>query len=350
MIRFGKSAGPLLSHKQTFFAANDDLLAEGRRIGAIYADQPQRAACKCCEGALDGTRFTKQDIEYVICARCGHLNGAHEDSDAFCSAVYTEGGGAAYASAYSAADRDAYGARVRDIYRPKADFLRDGLAGCGEDPAALAYADLGAGSGYFVAAMRDLGLGRATGYEVSEVQVALAVTMIAPGAVVRHDLADAVLLAGRIKADVAAMIGVLEHLQRPRETLAAFRDNARVRYLFISVPLFSPSVMVEAVFPQVFQRQLSAGHTHLYTEQSIDWTCREFGLERVAEWWFGTDMVDLYRAVTVELERREETRALSAYWGEMFAPALDDAQIALDRRRTASEVHMLLRFRDKTGR
>ncbi len=346
MIRYGKSAGPLLAHKQGFFSANNELLAEGRRIGAVYVEQPRRATCKCCAAALDGERFVKQGIDYVLCARCGHLNGAHEDSAEFCAAVYTEADGASYAKSYSAGDREAYAARVRDIYRPKAEFLRDALAEAGETSARLRCADFGAGSGYFVAALRDIGWSGAVGYEVSRTQVDLADAMIAPGAIVQHALDDAVDLAATVDADVVSMIGVLEHVQHPRDILAAFGRNPSVRYVFLSVPLFSPCVMLEAVFPDVFQRQLSAGHTHLFTESSIDWLCEEFALDRVAEWWFGTDMVDLFRAVTVELERRAETRTLSDHWGRMIAPALDDAQCALDTRKTASEVHMLLRFRE----
>ncbi len=56
--------------------------------------------------------------------------------------------------------------------------------------------------------------------------------------------------------------------------------------------MFSPSVYFEMVFPTVFHRDLACGHTHLYIDSSLDWTCREFGFERLAEWWFGTDIVD----------------------------------------------------------
>lgn len=344
MIRFGKSAGPLLAHKTGFFSSNDELLAEGNRIGAIYTRQPRRAACKVCAGPLDGARFTKQDIEYVLCARCGHLNGAHEDTAAFCDAVYTGDDGASYAKNYSAADTEAYRARVRDIYSPKVAFLREALAEQGETPENLTYADFGAGSGYMVAAMRQAGCHETTGYEVSRTQVALAEAMIAPGAVVRHALDEATGLAERSAADVVTMIGVLEHLQKPREMLAAVAANPKTRYLFISVPLFSPCVMLEAVFPNVMQRQLSAGHTHLFTESSLDWLCKEFGMTRAAEWWFGTDIVDLFRSVAVELERNAGSRALVPVWRDMIAPAIDDMQGALDTRKLASEVHMLFKL------
>jgi len=97
MIRYGKSSGALLSHKQNFFADNDKLLAEGREIGSIYTDQPRRVNCKCCAEPLDGTSFHKQGIEYILCAHCTHLNGAHQDTDDFCRAVYVDNGGAQYA-------------------------------------------------------------------------------------------------------------------------------------------------------------------------------------------------------------------------------------------------------------
>ncbi len=344
MIRFGKSSGALIAHKQDFFDANDALLAEGARIGTIYRAQSRRDVCKCCAGTLGAPIFSKQSIDYSLCDRCGHLNGGHDDSKAFAAAVYTEDGGANYARTYTADDKEAYHARVTDIYVPKAAFLDEALMGEGTAPEALSYADFGAGSGHFVAAMRARGWTESRGFEVSDVQAALGNSMIEANAILTHTLDQTAPLARSVDADVVSMVGVLEHLQAPRAMLTALRENPRVRYLFISVPLFSPCVFFEMVFPQVFQRQLSAGHTHLYTEASLDWTCREFGMERCAEWWFGTDIVDLFRSVSVELKRHDALRGVSDKWGALFAPAIDEMQLALDRRKLASEVHMLLRF------
>lgn len=343
MIRFGKSSGPLIADKQGFFLNNETLCAETRRIALLYAAQPRRTHCKCCNTRLGAPSFTKNGIDYVLCERCGHLNGAHEDSDAFCAALYTDAGGASYAGTYSAADRDAYRRRVRDIYLPKAEFLRDALAERG-NASRLAYTDLGAGSGYFVAALRELGLERSRGFEVSEVQTALAERNLGAGAVQLLKMEDLLETAAVLDCDVVSMIGVLEHVQQPRRLLRALQHNKRIRYLFISVPLFSPSVFLEMAFPQVFPRHLSGGHTHLYTARSLEWTCAEFGMICAAEWWFGTDMVDLFRAVTIELERSSAIKDKSGLWPNMFGPAIDDVQLALDKRKLASEVHMLLEF------
>jgi len=166
MLRFGKSAGPLLAHKQSFFTENAAFLDEGHRIARIYMDQPRRTKCKCCLSAVGVVNFTKHGIDYHICDRCGHLNGAHEDTDAFCGDLYTENSGQKYAKNYGAADREAYDRRVRDIYIPKAEFLRDAILEENALPEKLSYADFGAGSGYFVAAMRALNWKNVTGYEV----------------------------------------------------------------------------------------------------------------------------------------------------------------------------------------
>ncbi|MCW5752181.1 MAG: hypothetical protein KIT81_13640, partial [Alphaproteobacteria bacterium] len=76
---------------------------------------------------------------------------------------------------------------------------------------------------------------------------------------------------------------------------------------------------------------------------SLDWMARELGWSRVAEWWFGTDLVDLYRSILVALRKRGEAEALVERWGEQILPALDQMQLALDQRRLSSEVHMLFR-------
>ena len=140
-----------------------------------------------------------------------------------------------------------------------------------------------------------------------------------------------------------SMIGVLEHLQNPREVLASLVANGRVRYVFLSVPLFSPCVYLEMAFPGVFHRQLSGGHTHLFTDESLDWMCRAYQLERISEWWFGTDVVDLYRTVRVSIETQGASERTRAHWTNQMLPALDQMQRALDEQHAASEVHVLLR-------
>ena len=109
MERFGKSIVPLLRHKQDYFERNDVLLANSRRITATYAEQPERERCKNCRArSRDSAPLAKNGIGYWLCASCGHLNGAYEESAAFAVQMYTGHGAANYATNYTVADREAF--------------------------------------------------------------------------------------------------------------------------------------------------------------------------------------------------------------------------------------------------
>jgi hypothetical protein len=342
IVRYGKASSGLLQIKRDFFTKNADYLDYERRLARLYVAQPRREHCMCCATALRGTSFVKLGVPYVTCARCSHLNGAHRDTDEYCTQVYSAGDeyGRLF---YTVADRRAYDERTAVIYTPKVEFLASSLREHGEAPEQMRIRDLGAGSGYLVNALLASGFRDVAGYEVSAAQVEFANATL--GRELVHAVAPSEIdtLAATVDADVVTLIGTLEHLQRPREFMAAIAGNRAIKYLLISVPLFSPSVFFEMVFPEVMQRQLSGGHTHLYTESSLSWMAREYSLEPIAEWWFGTDLVDLYRAVLVELERRPDTAGMVEPWGALWAPMIDELQLVLDRRKHASEVHVLYR-------
>jgi len=335
----------MLRHKQDFLANNAALAARADTLAALYAAQPPRTQCMNCDGELGPPEFTKRTVGYAVCARCGQLNGVHQDTDTFCQAVYADDGGKAYAQAYGAADKEAFQSRMRDIYLPKADFLFGALKAEGINPENERFADLGAGSGYFVSALIASGAQSATGYEVSEAQVAMADSMLGTGHMVCHGLGDTASVAAELEVGVVSMIGVLEHLQNPRTVLAALATNASVHTVYLSLPLFSPAVFFELIFPDIFPRHLSGGHTHLYTDGSIDWLCREFGFERASEWWFGADAADLFRSIRVQLENSDDTSGAADRWSEWMLPMIDGLQHTIDEQKLASEVHLVLRKR-----
>jgi hypothetical protein len=337
----------MLRHKQDFFSNNEALLAEGRRLAQLYSAQPRRSRCKLCDAELGDISFVKVGIAYAICRSCEHLNGLHEDTEAFCAAVYVEEGGQSYADVYKSADRAAYQNRVRDIYLPKADFMIDGLMAQGEDPKRLRYVDFGAGSGYFLAALAERDIQAISGYEPSAVQVALANAMVPGERVSRLQIQDTVEILATIDAEVVSLLGVLEHLREPRRVLQALTENPSVRYVFLLVPMFSPTVFLEAVFPSVMQRHLSPDHTHLFTLGSLGYMASEFAMRPVAEWWFGTDVFDLYRDVMVTMQQSQELAAAADVWRRQIVPVVDSLQLELDRRRMSSEAHILYRFGDK---
>lgn len=345
LIRYGKPSKNLMSLKTSFFDKNETLHKQIKKLNQLYAKMPLRKNCKNCGCSLsEDVLFRKQEIDYKLCEKCNHINGANSDNDEFCSAVYTEKGGEKYAKNYTTDDEKDYKHRVREIYLPKAVFLMDSLE---EEKVAvdkLSFADLGAGSGYFIDALLQMGVKRPIGYEVSKFQSSFANKMIGDDCVYNHSIDETVNIVETLSANVVSMIGVLEHMQNPRQVLKALKKNKAVHYLYISVPTFSPTVFFETVFPKVFQRQLSGGHTHLYTEKSLSWMANEFGLEMISSWWFGTDIVDLYRNIIVELEMSAKTKKIAPIWTDQFMPLIDSMQKVIDEQRLSSEVHVLYRF------
>src|SRR5262245_8181593 len=106
-----------------------------------------------CSDSLPTSRsFTELGIDYFICNTCGHLNGGHIDTDEFCRVIYVKDDGSAYAEDYRPIDQAAYQSRLWDIYIPKAEFLRDALSSDGVSIDKLRAVDIGAGSGYMIAA------------------------------------------------------------------------------------------------------------------------------------------------------------------------------------------------------
>jgi hypothetical protein len=345
--RFGKSFHDIMNLKKSFFQDNNAFMKKTRRYAHLYTNQPQRNNCKICAGRLTSKPdFIKHNVPYAFCHTCGHLNGLHEDSDEFCAQVYTQDGGEEYARNYTAEDVEAFVTRRDAIYRPKAEFLLEALRREGEDVNALRFADMGAGAGYFVSAMHELGFPNTKGFEVGAAQVKLGNHVLENKPLSLIELGDTAELCKSHEAEVMSFIGVFEHVQDPRAILNAMRVNPRVRYFYFCVPMFSTCIYGEMAFPDVMPRQLAIGHTHLFTRQSIAHFANEFCLTPVAAWWFGTDMMDYYRSICVTLEANPATRAMTDAWKEEFEPVLDAMQLALDEKRRSSQVHMLMRFND----
>jgi len=342
--QYGKSSASLIMQKKSFFTENDKHVKKQRYIAEIYTKQPPRINCKNCNISLDlKFDFIKDGVEYKICNSCSHLNGAHEDTDEFCEIIYTGDDGKDYAQNYEVGTIEDYNRRVSSIYLPKSEFLYTSLINDGIRPNDLKYLDFGAGSGYFTAALKKIGLTNVFGSEVSKCQVDFGNKMIDANVLSVHEISNTNKVLQNTDADVISMIGVLEHLQNPREVLHHIKNNANIAYLYISVPLFSLSVYLEMVFPNVFHRQLHGGHTHLYTEKSLWKMCDEFGFDIVSQWWFGTDVVDLYRNIDVTMKNTQTSNKLINTFKKMMIPVMDSMQLELDKKHCSSEVHLLLK-------
>jgi 2-polyprenyl-3-methyl-5-hydroxy-6-metoxy-1,4-benzoquinol methylase len=333
-LKYSKSSAFYLGTKADFFSANDELLHKALRQNQRYATQPRRSRCKICDSTLpEAVDFHSHGVDYIFCSQCSHLNGGFEDTQEFVEELYISGAGSDYSHNYI---DGSFTRRAADIYAPKADFLIGSIT-----PGEHEILDVGCGSGYFVYAALQRGL-RATGVDVSKTMVDFGNRQIAHhlnssplSSVSEQGFYDAITGSA---ADVISAIGVIEHLRQPHKFFDAFRQS-RARYLYYSVPMFSLSVALENIFKDVFPRQLSGGHTHLFTEPSIQKMHDILGVKSVAEWRFGTDVMDLYRHTLTSLKKNHASQKMMDYLGAGLGKQVDAIQSVFDQNHFCSEIH-----------
>ena len=342
--RYGKSVGDIIKIKSDFFEKNEDML----RLSAHQADallmQPKRTQCKICHGPIGEAAgqevlYESQRMRYFQCPVCGHVNAEYEDNEDFASRVYISDN---YLANYSEDDRQKYENRRDTIYIPKAGFLLEALEQDGMRKNDIKLLDDGAGSGYFVSAIRQLGVEQADGIEISEPQVQFANTMNGDDILTQVDAPDIASIIETAKVNVITFIGVLEHITNLDDILEAVKKNKNVKYIYFSVPMFSMSCVFEAAHQHCYNRHAGGTHTHLFTDSSIAYMARRIGFEEYATWKFGSDMMDLYRMICVSLDQNGNT-GLREKFSEKFLPMIDELQEVVDRHEEASEIHMILK-------
>ena len=72
---------------------------------------------------------------------------------------------------------------------------------------------------------------------------------------------------------------------------------------------------------------------------------KEFKMQQVGAWWFGSDMMDLHRQITVTLAKNKDSTNIVSSWDKLFKPLIDKLQLEIDKSRLSSSVHMLLKLK-----
>lgn len=277
-------------------------------------------------------------MEYVICETCSHVNGMYLESKEFTRKVYEEGD---YGKVYKEQSVEDYQNRVHNIYTPKVDFLIESLLEQQADVKSYKYLDVGAGTGYFVAALREKGFA-ASGIEVSKKQVEEGNKMLKLDALTALSDEEVTECIQHAECDVISFIGVFEHMVNLEEVLAAIKSNTHIKWVYFSVPMFSYSTMFEAISPDIFDRNLGGTHTHIFTDASIDYMCKLNNWNIVSSWKFGTDMPDLARMIQVKMIK-DQNEELAKLFQEKMYGIIDELQLIVDKSEFADEIHVLVR-------
>lgn len=260
-----------------------------------------QGGCKICGTPINKrNKFVSHNMKYFLCDECGHINGEYEEDVDFAQNVYnnSEHG----VTFYDSTTLDAYMSRVDKVYLPKAEFLLSILEDEGQNLDNLKYLDVGAGAGYFVNALLKKGLD-IYGIEIDKNEVDIANRLTPAANMILKSQEGIVEEIAKSNSQIVSFIGVLEHIINLHEVLDAVKDNENISYIYFSLPIFSYSVIWEAVFPNIFNRICGGWHTHIFSDESIDYMLNIIGFERCGEWRFGMDAADLLRSVDVTLQR-----------------------------------------------
>jgi len=191
-------------------------------------------------------------------------------------------------------------------------------------------------------AMDRLGLD-VTGIEVSKVQVDYGNEMIGKNLLTATSIDDIIPTIKTTESSVLVFIYVLEHVTNLPEMLQAVKENKNIEYIFFSVPMFSLACVFEILFPDVYARQIGGGgaHTHLFTDNSLNWIFKQFDFSCVSTWRFGADIMDLYRAIVLNLEKNECHSNFISDISTFFQEETDAFQMIVDKFGFASDIHVL---------
>ena len=329
IIKFSKSYENIFKLKKDFYDSNKINLKNAIKINNEYKKQPLRKYCKNC-GSKKIKIFIKNfNIPYKLCSSCGHLNGAYKDTKVFAKKLYNSNDGKKYSKNYL----NDFNTRVENIYIPKVDFLKKVVK------KRISLLDLGCGAGHFVKALEQKGI-FAIGYDTSKDLCKLGNKKLKKNKIYSVNFEKIYdIVENNSEFNTLSLIGVLEHLTDPNKLLNSFKKS-KIRYLYICVPLFSLSSFLENSFPNVFPRQLSGGHTHLYTEKSLNYLANKYNLKIVGEYWFGTDFPDLMRSL-INSGNIINKKIYSKELYKKFSKFIDELQFVLDKNKVCSQVHMV---------
>ena len=65
-------------------------------------------------------------------------------------------------------------------------------------------------------------------------------------------------------------------------------------------------------------------------------------LEIIGEWWFGTDIPDLFRSLMVS-SKFADKKIFNREISKIFEKTIDQLQNVLDKNKTSSEIHMIFK-------
>lgn len=264
--------------------------------------------------------------EYCQCPNCSHCFVGQRPSQSDLESFYAAD--ANYQSTY--ADKESLQTRVQQIAVPKLRWVIDQFRRVhGRKPASIL--DVGAGSGHFVSACRDMGF-KAEGIEVSSMGRRFCKDNFG------FELSGEDFLEtwqNFTDYDIVTFWGVIEHVPCPLKMLNAASEIARSSggMVVAEVPRWSCfGTTVQTNFPDSVIRHLEPlGHINCFTDSSLASAFRKSNLGITSAWYFGMDayetVIQISHAVGVSRIVQDLGCCIPAFQRTMDLARLSDEMV-----------------------
>ena len=333
ITKYSKPNKDVFEIKESFISKNKQNLNWILKVNKFYNKRPKRVACKNCYKKISKKDFLINNfgVNFYQCKFCNHINGGSKDDLKFNKWLYQSNSGKNYGYTYFSD----YKKRVKNIYFPKVKFLKDVLK------KKISLLDIGSGGGHFLKALENTKIS-AYGVEPNKKLVKLGNSYLKKNKLIFSSMNNIKkIIRDEKKSNVLSLIGVLEHLSDPNEIISTFYKS-KIKYLFLTLPLFSISSYFENNYKNVFPRVLSGAHTHLYTKKSIEFMIKKNKLKIVGSWWFGSDIADLYRMIIVTSKNNKNNNYAKDLDSRLLK-MIDSLQQIIDKNKECNEVHLILK-------
>jgi SAM-dependent methyltransferase len=336
-----------LTYQKYLINSIDEHINNETKYEKLYGQSEERLNCIVCNEKISSEDFTRNSIKFSFCNRCGHINGHNILDDSLEAETYTDQSleGIKY-DKYYIQEKEEFEKTIKNIYEPKAQFLFDSLKNFYEhgDFQELRILDFGTGSGHMVRALENIGFRNTYGIDPMKSTIDFGKELMQIQNLARIKASESVKYLLNTKDEIISMICTLPHVAKPNAILNAMNKNPNIKFTYQKLPMFSLGSMFDISHPEINSRVISGTHTHIYTEESLNYIEKKYQLERISEWRFGSDIMDLYRNIEVAIERKKFSSKLSQKFALSLLPLIDQLQIVLDEHNFASEIHVLWKF------
>jgi len=283
--------------------------------------------CPVCRSSVSDSRYCLNiyNGRYHQCMNCGHCFIINRPTKTVIDNFYQSNTN--YSSTYT--DRKVAKTRVQQVAAPKVKWMVEQFQSLyGKKPKRVL--DVGAGGGHFVYSCKEMGID-ADGLELSESSRSFCKKNFGFNLYNRDFVRDCSCFSD---IDIITFWGLIEHVADPMSFLhAAYKVlKGRDALIIAEVPRWDClGTTIQLLFPNSVIRHLDPlGHINCFTDNSIATAFEISGFAPTAAWYFGMDIYELIKQISLLFEENTVIDILGKY--------IVSIQNTIDRAQLSDEI------------